>query len=261
MGSVYLAYDMTLDRPVALKFLSSDHVDDASARAQLLREARAAAALDHPNVCTIYEVGESDDGALFISMAYYAGSTLKEVLAERGAVPLSTVLQYGSAVASALDALHRQGIVHRDLKPANVIVTEEGGVRLVDFGVALKHDGSARPAHAGTLHYMAPELLRGDSGDRRVDFWSLGVVLVELLTGQRPFEGAPAELIEAIASADPVSLHREQIGAPPAVYALLTSLLAKDPRDRPADAGEILSALDAAPWDGDGRGEERSAEP
>jgi len=153
------------------------------------REARAAAVLDHPNICTVHEVGESEDGRLFLAMPLYAGETLKAPLAREGALPVERALDVAIQVARGLARAHEAGIVHRDLKPANLMLTSDGTVRILDFGLAKARDLSLTEpgARMGTIAYMSPEQLRGGAVDARADLWSLGVVLYEILAGQHPF--------------------------------------------------------------------------
>ena len=187
MGVVFEAEDERLGRHVALKFLPAHLGRNDEARQRLVNEARAASVLDHPNVCTIYEVGEAEDGRVFISMACYDGTTLRERLNE-GAMPESEALDLGGQIACGLAAAHAAGIVHRDVKPSNVIITPDGLVKLVDFGIAKVSgvDLTRTGTTLGTVAYMAPEQARGKS-DERSDLWSLGVLLYEMLAGHPPF--------------------------------------------------------------------------
>src|SRR2546423_4591506 len=189
MGVVYRAQDTRLARPVALKFLSPAYNLDAVAKARFVREAHSAAALDHPNICTIYEVGTSDDGWLFMAMALYEGETLRARLAREGAMPVSDALDIARRIAEGLQAAHAVGIVHRDLKPANIMLLPDATVRVLDFGLAKAREDSLTTigAPVGTVAYMAPEQIKGDTADARVDLWALGVVMYDMLTGRRPF--------------------------------------------------------------------------
>jgi tetratricopeptide (TPR) repeat protein/TolB-like protein len=229
MGVVYTATDTRLGRTVALKVLPASHTTDARAQTRLLEEARAASALEHPHIGTIFDVGTLNGGVgadrMYIAMAYYDGETLADRLA-RGPVPLAESLRIGRELASALDAAHRAGLVHRDVKPSNVLLTAVGGsVRLVDFGIAAR-TGSELPqttAARGTRRYMSPERASGAPPDPRADVWSLGLVLRDLIDA-RP---EPAHL--------PI---------PDALADLLHRCLDPDPMRRPATAGEVLLALD-----------------
>lgn len=191
MGVVYRANDLKLGRVVALKFLHGDMTANPQARERFIREARAASAVDHPNICTIHAVEEGPDGRLFIAMPLYDGDTLATRIA-RGALPPPEARKIASAVASGLAKAHRLGIVHRDVKPANVMITRDGVVKILDFGLARSSDLTAM-TRAGTVlgspAYMSPEQVQGDPADARSDIWSLGVVLYEMVTGSRPFRG------------------------------------------------------------------------
>src|SRR6185503_13514944 len=183
MGVVYSARDLRLERTLALKFLPAHLSADARAKERLRGEAQAAALLDHPNICTIHEIGETSDGQLFIAMAYYPGETIEARLA-RGAMPpheaIAMIIQAAQGIAKA----HEHGVVHRDIKPANLMVTPEGALKILDFGIA-KVPGVHRSApgqRLGTVAYMSPEQVRAEPVDGRTDVWSLGVVLYEMLT-------------------------------------------------------------------------------
>ncbi len=164
---------------------------DETAEQRFLQEAQAASALDHPNICTIHEINETDDGQLYLVMAYYEGETLKERI-ERGALPLNDAIDIATQVGRGLAEAHGAGIVHRDIKPANLLIATSGVVKILDFGLA-KLMGSesitGSAAALGTVAYMSPEQARGQEVDHRTDIWSLGVVLYEMVTGQQPFKG------------------------------------------------------------------------
>ena len=246
MGVVYRAEDTRLTRSVALKFLLPQSSLDSSAKARFLREARAAAALDHPNLCTIYEVGESEGGRLFLAMALYSGETLKARLAREGREAVGTALQLAREIAQGLGCAHAAGIVHRDLKPGNVMVLPDGAVKILDFGLAKAQDESlsATGARLGTGAYMAPEQVLGQTVDARADLWALGVVLYEMLTGQKPFGGEDAVTIaHAIVHNEPVSPSKLRDGLPAAVDHVVLALLRKDPRTRYATVEELIADL------------------
>lgn len=254
MGVVYRAEDTRLGRAVALKFLLPLYSLDPAAKARFLHEAHSAAALDHPNLCTIHEIGEMDDGRLFLAMALYAGETLKARLAHEGPLPVGEALKIARQIAQALSCAHAAGIVHRDLKPGNVMLLPDGAVKVLDFGLAKAPDQSqsASSARFGTLAYMAPEQVRGNTADARTDLWALGVVLYEMLTGRNPF-GGEHEL--AIARA---ILHHEALrpsafrpDVPATVEDLVRRLLEKDPPKRYTAASDVLADLAAADPRGD----------
>jgi eukaryotic-like serine/threonine-protein kinase len=253
MGVVYKARDTKLGRPVALKFLRGDG-KDAATHARLLREARNVSALNHPNIATIYEVGESD-GRTFIAMEFVEGRPLNAVL-ERGALAPETAVRYALEIASALSHAHERGIIHRDLKPANVMVTAAGHVKVLDFGLAkrtLEADQSAvtvseadmtkGSGFSGTLLYMAPETLRGEPSDARTDVWALGAVLYEMLIGRPPFEGRTAyEISSAILREPPKSFPSH---VPLRLQTVIQRCLSKEPEHRYQRASEVHAVLEA----------------
>lgn len=247
MGVVYEAEDLRLGRRVALKFLPREWSRDETVKERFYREARAASALDHPNICTLHDIDETEDGRLFLAMALYEGATLKGVLSE-GWRSQREVAGIGAQIAEGLAAAHEQDIVHRDIKPANVIVTESGLVKILDFGLA-KLAGEAgltrTGGSVGTPAYMSPEQARGEEVDERTDLWSLGVVLYELLAGRKPFRGdKTGALIHAIISQEPEPLAEVRPDVDPELAAIVDGLLSKDPADRPASAEEVAEALD-----------------
>jgi serine/threonine-protein kinase len=245
MGVVYRAEDTRLGRVVALKFLPPEPSSDAAARARFLREARSVAALDHPNLCTLHEVGETEDGRLFLAMALYPGETLKARLDRNGALPVRAALDVARQVAQGLKCAHAAGIVHRDLKPGNIMLLPDGVVKILDFGLAKARDESLSTTGAllGTVAYMAPEQIRGKA-DARADLWALGVVLYEMLTGRKPFAGEHhVSVAHAIVHDDPVPLSALRDGLPPAAEAIVHTLLKKDPRARYATADEVIAEL------------------
>ncbi len=193
MGVVYLAQDLRLKRQVAIKLLQPDLTRDDTAKQRFLQEAQAASALDHPNICTIHEINETTDdaGQLYLVMAYYEGETLKQRVA-RGPLPLDDAVDIATQVGQGLAKAHAAWIVHRDIKPANLMVTTDGTVKILDFGLA-KLAGSEGVTQTGTtvgtVAYMSPEQARGEEVDHRTDIWSLGVVLYEMLSGKQPFQG------------------------------------------------------------------------
>jgi tetratricopeptide (TPR) repeat protein len=244
MGVVYRARDERLDRLVALKFLPPALGADEHARHRLLAEARAASALDHPGVAVVHEIGETGDGQLFIAMTCYEGETLGTMIA-RGPVPAPDAIGLAVQIADALAAAHRKGVIHRDIKPANVIVTREGVVKIVDFGIARITGAAPGPeATRGTLAYMSPEQLCGGGVDAGTDLWSLGVVLYEMVTGRPPFRGADAgSLIRAIRTETPAPIRSLVPAVPPELAAIVQRCLEKDPARRYPDAGALHRAL------------------
>jgi eukaryotic-like serine/threonine-protein kinase len=253
MGVVYKARDTKLGRPVALKFLRGDG-KDAATHARLLREARNVSALNHPNIATIYEVGESD-GRTFIAMEFVEGRPLNTVL-ERGALAPETAVRYALEIASALSHAHERGIIHRDLKPANVMVTGAGHVKVLDFGLAKRTleaeqsavtvseaDMTKGSGFSGTLLYMAPETLRGEPSDARTDVWALGAVLYEMLIGRPPFEGRTAyEISSAILREPPKSFPSH---VPLRLQTVIQRCLSKEPEHRYQRASEVHAVLEA----------------
>ena len=254
MGTVFRAHDEVLHRDVAVKVVKKDSALDQTASQDLLQEARASSALAHPNICTIHEVGESD-GELYIVMEFVEGRTLHALSAAAG-LPSDAVLRYGVQIASALARAHDRGIIHRDLKSANILVTPEGLVKVLDFGLAKDVGatvlgGSTRSfatqgnteSISGTLSYMAPEIFRGQPADYRSDLWALGVVLYEAASGRVPFEGQTGfEVSSAILREVPAPLGPP---LPPGLWAVIQRCLAKEPAQRYQTAAEVQAALGA----------------
>ena len=209
MGIVYRADDTKLRRTVALKFLPREWSQDDIAKERFVREAQAASAVDHPNICTVYAIESTDDGQLYIVMAYYPGQTLKQRLAE-GPIPVAETLDIAYQIATGLAKAHALGLVHRDIKPANVLITADGLVKILDFGLAkFANEQSLTQTGTilGTIAYMSPEQSIGGEADSRSDVWSLGAVLYEMLTGRVPFKaGHPEATIHAIRHENPPSL-------------------------------------------------------
>jgi serine/threonine protein kinase len=254
MGVVYRAHDEVLHRDVAIKVVNKDVRPNSSEGQNLLHEARASSSLAHPNICTIHEVGETA-GELYIVMELIEGKSL-HALCERNGLPPESVLRYGVQVASALARAHDRGIIHRDLKTANIVVTADGLVKVLDFGLA-KQVGSGifqgptlsfatvegASSVSGTLPYMAPEILRGEPADHRGDLWALGIVLYEAASGRLPFEGRTGfEISSAIMREMPNPLGPP---VPPGLWAVIQRCLAKEPLQRYQRASEIQAALEA----------------
>jgi len=234
MSVVYKARDARLGRHVALKFLSPSLSASARARFAFESEARAIAAVDHPNVCTIFEIDESDDGHLFIAMPLYEGDTLETRL-DRGRLPFRDAIAIALQVARGLGHAHHSGIVHRDVKPSNIVIRPCGTVKILDFGIAQTGDVACSGTHslAGTLAYMSPEQARGLPADRRTDIWSLGIVIHEMLTGVRPFAGADGRSVrQAILEQEPRLASSMSDDIPAGTDRVLLKALAKNPDGR-----------------------------
>lgn len=244
MGEIYKARDTKLRRIVAIKFLSADLSVDPEARRRFIQEARAASALDHPNICTIHEVDEIPKGRIFISMACYEGETLKQRLA-RGPISLQEAVDLIVQVGRGLAKAHASGIVHRDIKPANIMITRDGIAKILDFGLA-KLSGqlgiTKRKTTMGTIAYMSPEQLTGKPVDHRSDIWSVGVMLYEMLTGALPFRGEIEQaMIYSILNTSPLPASSRGAKIPDTVEAILKRCLEKDPDDRILTIDQFLN--------------------
>jgi eukaryotic-like serine/threonine-protein kinase len=252
MGVVYHAQDEKLQRDVALKCLPYDEKENVSRRNQLVQEARCASALNHPNICTIYNVDEKE-GQVFIAMEFLDGKTLRATIPEQG-MPPETVIRWGMEIADALNHAHKHGIIHRDLKTRNVIITSEGRAKVLDFGLALDREaeleGTTRSVEviaqssglAGTLPYMAPELLAGAHADEQSDIWALGVVLYEMAAGRLPFQAETSFALSSAITTEPAKPISAKV--PPSLRMVIRRCLMKDPRQRFQNAGEVRAALE-----------------
>lgn len=246
MGVVYKAKDTKLDRSVALKFLPPYLALDDQAKKRFLREARSASALDHPNIAAVHEIGETRRGRSFIALAYYNGETLQEKMA-RSPLPIEEAADYAFQIAGGLKEAHAAGITHRDIKPANVIITEEGVAKIIDFGVA-RLEGSTHMTspgtRMGTVAYMSPEQTRGEAVDHRTDLWSLGVIIYEMLTGERPFRGDSEQaVIYAIQNKTPEPLTALCARVPGALEQITEKTLTKRPEERYATLQDLIVDL------------------
>jgi serine/threonine protein kinase/dienelactone hydrolase len=241
MGIVYRAEDIKLRRPVALKFLPPEWTEDKGIRERFLQEARAAAALSHPNICTIYEVDESGEQP-FIAMEFVEGETLRD-RSRRGPLPLGDAMDLAVQTADGLEAAHRKGIIHRDIKSANIMVTDKGQAKIMDFGLAKLRGGSSltqEGATIGTVAYMSPEQARGEKVDHRTDVWSLGVVLYEMLVGELPFRGErDVSLLYSIVHEEPKSVKDKKPPVPGELQRVLERALDKNPDSRYQAAAEM----------------------
>jgi serine/threonine protein kinase/tetratricopeptide (TPR) repeat protein len=249
MGVVYKARDLKLGRFVAMKFLPAELRTDPVTKARFIQEARAVSILDHPNICTIYQVGETDDGQMYIVMGFYPGETVDVKLA-RGPLPVDEAVSIAAQTAAGLAKAHEVGITHRDVKPANILVTTEGVVKVLDFGIAKFGEGAhlTREGTAvGTLPYMSPEQLAGETVDLRTDIWSLGVVLYQMLAGRLPFTGDnPGAVVHAILHRDPPPLSSVRADVSPVIEDAVRKMLAKDRSQRfhhTAQLAELLQSL------------------
>ena len=245
MGVVYKALDTKLDRTVALKFLSSQTLGTGEEKARFVHEAQAAAALNHPNICTIYEIDEAEEQH-FIAMELVEGENLKARIAG-GPLPLDEAIDISSQIAAGLEKAHEQGIVHRDIKSANIMITGGGQVKIMDFGLA-KSRGATQLTREGTtlgtIQYMSPEQARGDPVDHRSDIWSLSIVLFEMVTGRFPFGGEYDQaIVYAIINTEPEPLTAIRTGVPVELERIVNRCLEKDPAERYQTARDLDAAM------------------
>ncbi|HEY3578643.1 MAG TPA: Stk1 family PASTA domain-containing Ser/Thr kinase [Gaiellaceae bacterium] len=246
MADVYLAEDQELGRRVAIKILNGRHANDAQFIERFRREAKNAAALNHPNIVSIYDRGNAED-TYYIAMEFLDGRTLKELIVSRGAAPINVAIEYARQILSALRFAHRHGIVHRDIKPHNVLVDSEGRVKVTDFGIA--RAGTSQMTETGsivgTAQYLSPEQARGGEVDQRSDLYSLGIVLYELLTGKTPFDGdTPVEIAMKHLSNAPKPPSKLRPDIPAELDMVVLRALAKNPDDRYQSADEMEADLE-----------------
>ena len=245
MGIVYKAEDIKLKRPVALKFIPPDLADNPERRERFLVEARAAAALSHPNVCTIYEVDEASERP-FIAMEFVEGQSIGEII-RKGSLSSETALDIAMQVAAGLEEAHKKGIIHRDIKSANIMVTPGGQAKVMDFGLAKVTGGATltrEGATMGTVAYMSPEQARGEPVDKRTDIWSWGVVFYEMLCAELPFQGdREASILYSVIHEEPRPFKESKPPIPPELRRIISRALEKKPEDRYASAGAMLKDL------------------
>jgi len=260
MGVVYEAEDLKLGRRLALKFLSADRVGKEESRQRFLREARSAAAISHPNICTVYEIDEVD-GQLFIAMEYCEGLTLRQLI-RKSPLPLTTAIHIVLQVADALSHAHARQVIHRDVKSSNIIVDDKNRARLLDFGLASLGDSSDATLtmeFVGTPAYMAPERFEKRVNDARGDIWASGVILYEAVSGQMPFGGDIPQMVHAILNEFPPPLSSLAAHVPPELDDLIERALAKDPAERYRNIRELLTDLSAIYRDAQPQTETQSA--
>src|SRR5215467_2320397 len=250
MGVVYKAEDSKLHRTVAIKVLASELLEDEKARTRFLREARASSAIDHPNICTVYEVNEVD-GILFFVMQYVEGKTLKKTIAGK-ALPLDQAVELALQISDALAEAHKRNVLHRDIKSANIMLNERGQAKILDFGLAkLIHPESALDSHQsveltqvgspfGTASYMSPEQAKGERADKRSDIFSLGVVIYEMVSGKLPFRGKTSiDVMHSVMHDQPAAIDP----APARLQQIILKALAKEPAARYQTADALLEDL------------------
>ncbi|MEN8223619.1 MAG: serine/threonine-protein kinase, partial [Acidobacteriota bacterium] len=246
MGTVYKARDTKLDRYVALKFLAPHLSRTEDTKKRFIHEAKAVSALDHPNICSIFEISETDDKELFIAMACYEGKSLKDKI-EDTRLPVMESVNIAIQIMEGLTKAHSKEIVHRDIKPANILVTEDQQIKIVDFGLAklagrtvLTKEGST----LGTVAYMSPEQTEGREVDHRADIWAVGVVLYEMLTGNRPFKGDFEQAVMySIMNEDPEPIINLNSNIQPELHQIVDRALQKDPESRYLSAARMLKDL------------------
>jgi len=244
---VYKAEDTKLKRTVALKFLPPDLTRDDESKVRFIQEAQAASALQHNNICTIHEIDETEDGQMFIVMACYEGQTLKNKI-EQSSLENEEAVKITLQIAQGLSKAHEKGIVHRDIKPANIMVTDDGVVKILDFGLA-KLTGQTRITKTattmGTIAYMSPEQARGEEVDHRTDVWSLGVLLYQMITGSLPFKGEYEQaVVYSILNEEPRPMSKVKADVPGEIEEIVQKSLQKDVEKRYQNAEDVISILE-----------------
>ena len=246
MGTVYKAEDTRLKRDVALKFLPENLSFDLEAKTRFMHEAQAASALDHPNICNIHEIDQTDNGQLFLCMTLYDGDTLKRKIQEN-ILAIDEVIEIAAQIATGLYRAHEAGIIHRDLKPANIMFTKDNDVKIVDFGLAKLSDQTditKEGSPAGTIAYMSPEQTEGESVDLRTDIWAFGVILYEMLCGDRPFRGDYEQaVVYSILNENPISIQDLCSNVPGELVQIVNRCLMKESSDRFNSMNDIVNIL------------------
>ncbi len=246
MGVVYKAHDTALDRFVAMKFLPPHLETDDELTSRFITEAKAASSIDHANIGAIYEIGKTDDEQLFIAMAYYEGETLKSRI-DRGPLTVPEAVDIALQIATGVTKAHERGIIHRDLKPANVMITNDGVVKIIDFGLAKLTGGlqlTKSGTSVGTISYMSPEQMRGDDAGANTDVWSLGIAMFEMLTGKLPFRGEfETAMMYSILNEPPEAISHYRDDVPSALLTIIDKALQKESAGRYAQMQEMLADL------------------
>ncbi|MGE3073457.1 MAG: protein kinase [Dehalococcoidia bacterium] len=245
-ATVFLAHDRTLDRDIAIKIVAPALANDESFVDRFMREARLSAGLSHPNIVTVHDVGETDDGRPFIAMALVAGASLEEIIKNHAPLPVSEASRILTELGSALDYLHGQGLIHRDVKPSNIMIEDSGRVMLSDFGIAYARE-SARYTMTGVLlgtpRYMAPEQMLGEEPAPQTDVYAMGVIAFEMLAGAPPFEGTGTGLMYKIVHEPPPLVTSKAPDIPAGIEAAIVRALQKDPQQRWSSPGEFAAAV------------------
>ncbi|MEJ7818760.1 MAG: protein kinase, partial [Rubrobacteraceae bacterium] len=248
MADVFLAHDDVLDRDVALKVMSGRYASDDEFVERFRREAQSAAALSHPNIVSIYDRGESEDGTYYIAMEYLPGGTLKDRIVKRGALAPHTASAVALQIAEALQAAHDRGVIHRDIKPHNILITESGDLKVTDFGIARAASSSTMTKTGsilGTAHYISPEQAMGEHVGFASDMYSLGIVLYEMLTGELPYDAdSPIGIAMKHVNGHLIPPNVLNPSVPDGINAVTARLLSKDPADRYTSDSELIEDLE-----------------